>query len=485
MNRLLPLILTLILLSGTLSASDKYPFKTKTPIKYLVVIFQENRPFDHYFGTYPKAANFFGDPCFKARRNTPSVNGLTTTLTTLNQNLVQPFRISRNQAFASGSDPRHRYTSLQAACNSGLMDKFVEVTGVGCTPPTIVMGHFDGNTVTALWNYAQYFAMSDNFRTTNIGGSTAGALNLISGQTHGAIPAFIPDIVAEGTLINDTDPTFDQCSAQPTVEMTGFNIGNLLNAKGITWGWFQGGFANCSASHIGPSGLPVTDYIPHHNPFQYYQSTSNPQHLPPSSIQAIGKNDQANHIYDISDFWAAVKEEHIPAVSLLKAPAYQDGHAGYSDPLFEQEFLVTTINKLQKLSQWKDMAIIIAYDDSGGWYDHECPVLINHSQLPEDVFGGPGNCGLNPPLGGYQGRPAFGQRVPCVVISPWAKENYVDHLMIDQTSILRFIEDNWNLGRIGNFSFDQYANKLDTLFNFKKRHKRHLFLCPETGRIIH
>lgn len=457
--------------------------ETKTPIKHLVVIFQENRPFDHYFGTYPHAHNDPGEPKFTPRKKTPSVNGLSTPLLTLNQNLAQPFRLPHSQG-NNPNDPRHTYTVQQQAFNSGLMDKFVQTSGSNCTPHEIVMGYYDGNTVTALWNYAQWFAMSDNFHGTNIGESTVGAINLISGQSHGTFPNNIPGFVVQGTLINDLDPQFDRCSEGQTVELIGVNVGNLLNAKGITWGWFQGGFADCSAAHIGPKGVPVKDYIPHHNPFQYYRSTANPQHLPPSSPTSVGLTDQANHIYDLSDFWAAAKAGNVPAVSFLKAPAYQDGHGGHSSPLLEQEFVVKTINRLQKLPQWKDMAVIIAYDDPGGWYDHEMPPIINQSQIPDDALVAPGSAGSNPPLGGYEGRPAYGARLPFLLLSPWAKENYVDHILIDQTSILRFIEDNWHLGRIGDSSFDAFAGSLDNFFDFSKRRKRKMVLNPHNGEIV-
>src|SRR5262249_48812472 len=152
---------------------------------------------------------------------------------------------------------------------------------------------------------------------------------------------------------------------------------DLLNARGITWGFFQGGFkptavnngkAVCGASHTGSDGNPKGDYIPHHQPFQYYTSTANPHHLPPTSVDMIGKADQANHQYDMSDFVAAIGAGNLPAVSFLKAPGYQDGHAGYSDPLAEQTFVVNTINALMALPQWSQTVIIIAYDDSDGWY---------------------------------------------------------------------------------------------------------------------
>jgi Phosphoesterase family len=141
------------------------------------------------------------------------------------------------------------------------------------------------------------------------------------------------------------------------------------------------------------------DYIPHHEPFQYFPSTANPQHLAPTSISKIGRTDQANHQYDLADFWAGADTGNLPAVSFLKAAAYQDGHAGYSDPLDEQHFLVQTINRLEKLPNWKSTAVVIAYDDSDGWYDHQMGPIVSHSSDPaNDALAGAGRAALRLPV---------------------------------------------------------------------------------------
>lgn len=453
--------------------------KTKTPIKYLVIIIPENRSFDHLFGTYPHALNPAHEPMFCPKENTPVINGLSRPIIQHNTNLHPPFRLDRSQA--STIEPAHHYTQLQEEAHGGLLDRFVQVNSGDITP----MGYFDGNTVTALWNYAQRFAMSDNCFSTTMTPSSPGHINLISGQTHGANP---PNLtlpggeiaVVEGTLIGDPDPAFDICSIQPTVELTGLNIGDLLNRKNITWGYFQGGFRDCAKSHIGSKGVPVIDYIAHHEPFQYYRSTSNPNHLPPSSVEKIGHNDRANHQYDIIDFWAAVKANNIPAVSFIKPPAYQDGHPKYSNQLLFQEFLVTMMNELQCIKEWEQMAVIIVWDDSGGFYDHVMPPIINQSHTPADALLGPGDAG-NPPPGAYQGRIAYGMRVPLLVLSVFAKSNYVEHSVLDQTSVLRFIEDNWFLGRIGDQSFDLVAASLNNIFDFENPRRSTLILNPITG----
>ena len=473
--------------------------RTSTPVQHLVVIFDENVSFDHYFATYPKAANPAGEPRFAAAPDTPSVNGLNASLLAPNNpNSTQPFRLGRAQAQTCDQD--HGYTSEQKAFDAGLMDKFPETVGrgsAGCADygkgAGLVMGYYDGNTVTALWNYAQHFAMSDNSYNTTFGPSSPGAINLVSGQTHWFTNDKTKAVTENNTMIGDPQPGYDTCSTRDTtvaMPQNKGNVGDLLTAKGVTWGWFQGGFADCTSKHKNVAGVQSTDYIAHHEPFQYYASTANPKHLPPSSVAMIGKTDQANHQYDLTNFWQAVDAGTMPAVSFLKPPAYQDGHAGYSDPLDEQRFLVDTLNRLQKSKDWKSTAVVIAYDDSDGWYDHQMSPIVNQSLDPaHDALTGT-SCGSNPAQvsGGYADRCGYGPRLPLLVISPFAKTNYVDHAVTDQTSILRFVEDNWGLGRIGDFSYDTKAGSLLGMFDFghgehEHGHARTLFLDPTTGQV--
>ena len=476
---------------------------TATPIKHLVVIFQENESFDHYFGTYPNAQNLAGEPPFFASPDTPSVNGLTVTngLLNHNPNLSNPIRLARSQA--ATCDQNHDYMPEQQAFDSGLMDKFVQFTGVGNTAsspcpdygygPNLVMGYYDGNTVTALWNYAQHYAMSDNSFGTTFGPSTVGAVNLVSGQTYGATPNVSGDTI-DGTIIGDPDPTGDKCSGSTTVTLgsSGKNIGDLLNAKGITWGFFEGGFdltitnpdgsTGCNRTHTSlVTAIKKDDYIPHHEPFQYYTSTANPSHTRPSSVAAIGTTDGANHQYDIHDFFDALARGNFPAVSILKAPGYQDGHPGYSDPLDEQTFIVNVLNTLQKSPAWNSTAVIISWDDSDGWYDHQMGPIESQSNTTEDALTGTDSCGTAG-AAAYEGRCGHGPRLPLLVISHFAKGNFVDHSVTDQSSIIRFIEYNWSLGSIGNQSFDAIAGSLQNMFDFSNgRGDDRLCLDPNTG----
>lgn len=513
---------------------------TATPIKHVVVIFGENVSFDHYFGTYPHALNSPGEPAFHARPATPSVNGLTPTLLEHNPNFLNvkvnkgdaanPFRLSRAQAATADED--HDYTSEQRAFHAGLMDSFPRYTGTLGSPKVkmrpesesvesfkeyayqtkgLVMGYFDGNTVTAMWNYAQRYAMNDNSYGSTFGPSTPGAIELISGQTNGVTDkANAGNTVIEGgngtyTEIGDGDPLGDVCSTPSgaLLRFDGNNIGKMLSKKNVSWGWFEGGFDITKKNPNGTTGclrstyskivrVSHPDYSPHHQPFQYYKETANLMHVRPSSVQTIGhEGDAANHQYDTYDFFAAVKAGNYPAVSFLKAPSYQDGHAGYSDPLDEQTFVVQVINFLQKQPDWKSTAVILAYDDSDGWYDHQIGPIVNQSTTKADALTGPGQCGdgstalPGPHTAHAQGRCGYGPRLPLLVVSPFAKRNYVDHTLTDQTSVLRFIEDNWLGGeRVGGGSFDAIAGPMTGMFDFNHPDAKQYILNDSSGLVV-
>lgn len=504
-------------------------------IRHVVILFQENVSFDHYFGTYPYALNPPGEPAFHAAGGTANIDGYTPALLQQNPNnqnakngrgRSNPFRLDRTQA--ATADQSHDYGAEQQAFDGGRMDLFPASVGhpdgprvPGSHPGVlstsgITMGYFDGNTVTAYWNYAQHYAMSDRQFEDTFGPSTPGAVNLVSGQTNGVVndQNAQGDIVSDGhggySLIADPDPVYDTCSdtAEALVHMTGRNIGDMLSAAGVSWGFFQGGFDLAAVNSNGSTGCRrnstsawtharVRDYSPHHEPFQYYQSTANPRHMRPASPQVVGSNGDggANHQYDTNDFFAAVRAGNFPTVSYLKAPAYEDGHAGYSSPLDEQQWIVKVVNFLEKQPEWDHTAVIIAYDDSDGWYDHRMGAIANGSSSPEDALNGAGKCGdgskalagVNPADAHAQGRCGPGPRLPLLVISPWARKNYVDHVVTEQTSILRLVEDLYLKGqRVGQGSFDARAGSLLGLFDFSEGRPQNIapvILDPDTGEI--
>jgi phospholipase C len=105
-------------------------------------------------------------------------------------------------------------------------------------------------------------------------------------------------------------------------------------------------------------------------------------------VNEIGQNGPANHQYDINDWYAAIDAGKLPSVSFLKAPSYQDAHPGNSNPLDEQWFIVHVVNYLQQHNAWANTAVVLAYDDSDGWYDHVVPPIVNGSGTPSDTLNG-------------------------------------------------------------------------------------------------
>jgi len=613
--------------------SHKGGTATATPIKHVVVIFQENESFDHYFGTYPKAANTDGRR-FHAAKGTPAVDGLlpatshslpprlrhSTNLLTQNPNEDQPQRLDSSPTGLSGSaggqltcDEDHNYSDEQQAFDGGKMDHFVQSTGTdaGTKSPfgttcqaSQVMDYFDGNTVTAMWNYAQHYSLEDDSFGVTFGPSAPGAINVASGDT-GNIDAghlannpsvststspdgdLTPDGKGGYSLTNDAQPYWDDCSTRDAVAFNGSNIGDVLNHAGLSWGWFEGGFrptttfaaASAATGHSGQStamfipdefsgnftgkNVPANasnqalcdavnpvgvalggtgqwgykdDYIPHHEPFEFYASTANPHHLTVpanaagqdtlAGLKEIGRDTQSyvndvpqfntpNHQYDTADFDQLVAAIHrgrlpasaLPTVSFLKAPGYEDGHPGYSDPADEQAFVTREIDSLMRTPDWQSTVVIVNWDDSDGWYDHVYSGVSNPSLSPADNLtntntntigtGQPtsGQCGPSPqtqaPLAGEQGRCGFGPRLPMLVISPYARVNHVDNDLTDQASIINFIEYNWHLPGIPG-SADHVLSRLDRseglkfdlagMFDFKHPQAKTLILNPSTGQ---
>ena len=338
------------------------------------------------------------------------------------------------------------------AFDSGLMDLFRASVGVGessfCLDQYsygmgsgINEGYYDGNTVTALWNYAQNFALNENFYETNFGPSTPGVLNLVcrtilSGDMSALPrPRLTNPVGLTGMVTGDLDPTGDVCAGSPTIQMGGQNIGDLLRAEGLSFASFMGGFDLTVTNANGTKGCkrssPATaandttnfppqpgdmnftaDYIPHHAFFQYWAAPQIRLHTRPTSAQRVRQFDDRSRDdrrrqpqYDTNDFFAALNANNLPAVSFIKAPANMDGHAGYSDPLLEQQWLVNIINAIQQSNFWSSTAIVITWDDSDGWYDHQMGPIMNSRRGRNRSFGstsdrqngdqrnGPGKCG--------------------------------------------------------------------------------------------
>ncbi len=335
------------------------------------------------------------------------------------------------------------------------------------------MGYYDGNTVTALWNYAQHYAMADHLFATDYSSSAGGLIDLIAGTTQGVRPRVLPGVSFKDLLLENNPPQFDDASrGKFKVWVDRTNIGQLLSKHDVSWGFFAGGFTPSGYSQSGTAlfdkrslnsqGSLVGDYEPTSDPFQYFKGTANPHHLAPDSLDRIGLSGRANHQYDLRLLWKALAAGKLPAVSFVSPVVGQNGHVGRSSPRDEQKFIVATVNRLMRSSVWPSTAIMLVWSNSNGWYDHVTP-----PKAPKGMDG-----------------TGYGPRLPFVVISPWARSNFVEHSMLDQSSVLRFIEYNWGLSYLGKQTPDRYAHSLRGMFDFhSQRVQKPLLLDPNTGLV--
>jgi phospholipase C len=173
----------------------------------------------------------------------------------------------------------------------------------------------------------------------------------------------------------------------------------------------------------------------------------------------------------------------MPQVSFLKPPAAENGHAGNSDPLDEQKFLTEQINTIENSQYWNNTAIFIAYDDSDGWYDHQVGPTLFPSKTAADKLTGTGLCQFTNESSKveHDGRCGLGPRLPFMLISPYAKSNYVDNTLTEQSSIIKFVEQNWSLGSIGAGSEDVDSGSVDNMFEFGNAQRAPKVILNETS----
>jgi len=255
---------------------------------------------------------------------------------------------------------------------------------------------------------------------------------------------------------------------------------------------------NIGRATVSPNtGSIQIDYTQHHIWFQYFAATANPNHTRPASTTEIGHDGPANHAYDLNDMVALLKAgTSLPSVSFVKMAGFQDEHPGNSNALDAQAGIVNLVNLIQESADWSSTAVIIAYDDSDGWYDHAVIQPTTRASFStSDQYNGPNLCGIQGAAGTSQpigvnglpvnGRCGPGMRQPFVVISPWAKKNFIDHTFITQASIPQFIEDNWLGGkRLGSGSYDAQTGSIMTMFNFGQIFGTKLILDPTMGTVV-
>jgi phospholipase C len=442
-------------------------------IDHIVVIFQENRSFDHYFGAYrpPGGATVAGllapegnvDPRFTGQQKNAA--GAPYAYLPLPYNVPgfanavlenKPFHLSPYIPANANVlwDPMHHFFRMFAQINNGQMDRFVALALGGkhvfsdtetpnnpvqamlanSTPSGAVLGFYTRDDLPGYHHLADEYVLFDNFFQAMSGGSTGNALYLVAARSAqsskvppakvGSLdpPVFDRPYDKSGILINDVAPvngptetfmgSIDLCP--PPEEQTYPNIGDRLDAASLSWAWYNEAWnqvkpwATKTAFGAGDGSVVVDTpefYLPHHNPFQYFPSWF--------------RNVEAGHMRDSSDFLEDLKSARLPSVAFIKATGARDEHPADSAPRWGEEWVLDLLRALGDSRLWEKTAVLVTYDEGGGFWDHVAPPR-------PDAYG----CGT---------------RVPALLVSPWARSGYIDHGVADTTSVLALIRARFGL----------------------------------------
>jgi len=419
-------------------------------IDTFVVIYLENRSFDHLFGAFPGANGLAnaGAAAIQTDENDKPYETLPPVLD-LRPKPPAPYAAITDK-LPNGPFPMHKYYKpseklgslihayyqQQEQINGGKMDKFALVSDA----KGYAMANFDGSELT-LWDYAKRYALADNFFHAAFGGSFLNHFWLVCACTPvypNAPEKIVAKLDAKGKMIKDgyvspdgfgintMEPAggpynshLDKARLLPAQDMP--NIGDRLTDKGIAWAWYSGGWNEAEA---GTEKEGTFSY--HHQPFAFFKRFQK------------GSPDRARHLKDLDDFQAAIEKGTLPAVAYYKPRRGINQHPSGSDIVSSDRHTGEILQKLEKSPQWSRMAVIVTYDENGGFWDHVAPPVRDRW--------GPGT------------------RVPAIIISPFAKRGYVDHTPYDTTSILKLIEARFGLAPLTDA--DAKANSLLAVFQF-------------------
>ena len=464
-------------------------------IKYVFVLFQENRSFDFYFGTYPGADGLYAGP--NGAYAAAQVAGFTQTIVNTDGTVgtVTPFRIPAAMVDAAGKTVPLYPADIASVNHShrGIARKqFGE----------LVMAHVDCDTAPFLWRYADRFTLFDHFMDTIVGPSTPNAIAMISGQGGETQWMLHPDEAANGgqgkaamvpmisdpapywgspldsqdrlkqpqavkptrgisknltfaslplsfmgseikkTTAADYDPAFDLPDVREDIEKI---AGHGVSA--VNWGWYQQGYdherndAAGKASHEG--------YVAHHNGPQYFGYVAN--------------NPLATtHLHGLSEFFADMAARRLPSSGVFYvrggygnidgwkpqdpnpklARVYNgnDDHPGYSDTQISEALVAEEVNAIVDSPYWSQSAIIITYDESDGLYDHARPRIRSHDAAGLPLEQGP--------------------RIPAIVISPYAVAHGVSHVPSEHSSIIKFVDELFGLVPLADLPDEERARRI-------------------------
>jgi phospholipase C len=417
-------------------------------IERILVIYLENRSFDHLYGMFP-GANGLANAAQAAAQTGLDGKPLATLppvifngpdAPRLDQRFPQdlpnrPFDIDKYVPLAEKTgDLTHRFYQHRQQINGGRNDRFAAVSDAGA----LAMGYYDGSR-TELWRWAQRFTLADNFFQAAFGGSFLNHMWLVCACTprwpdapaemraevkNGWIlkdGAYTPDGYAVNTAYSRIAPR--PANANPMRLLPPLNnatIGDRLSAKGVSWAWYAGGWNDAAA------GRPHALFQFHHQPFAYFAKYGE------------GTAGRAAYLKDEAEMLAAIDAGTLPQVAFWKPLGPENEHPGYADIPSGDRKVTEVLRKIEASALWPTIAVIVTYDEYGGFWDHVAP--------PKGDRWGPAT------------------RIPAIVISPFAKPDFVDHTVYDTTSILKFIEVRFGLRPLG--PRDATANDLTNAFRF-------------------
>jgi phospholipase C len=356
---------------------------TNSPVKHLIVVVFQNRSFDHLFGKYT--------PPTGQTVNVANSGSLGWTQTNASGASVSPTLLPD----PNSPDLVHNHAAYLDSYNNGSMDGFAKAEGDQS------MGFFDSTTmgVSTFYNYASQFALADNYFS--------------SAMTSAPAQMFYAVSATDNEVFFSTQPVYGPCNQADSAATpnTSPNVGDQMIQKNIGWTWFHEAYGQCG------------NYVPQQNPFQYFTSTQN-----------------SDHIQDLTVFYSQLQTGKTPSVSFIQMAPTHSGHPGSSSITSAANWLDQFVKQVQAAASWNDTAIIVVWDEGGGWYDHVPPPQLDSQGL--------------------------GIRVPMMVISPLAKKGIVYHNLADHTSILKFIQWNWGMTSLNSRNSNSQIDDLRGMFTF-------------------
>ncbi len=416
--------------------------KNLNNIEHIVVIYLENRSFDSLFGLFPKANGLTNannylpqvDEYGRIYKTLPPVGNDARFPTDLAN---EPFNIGNYIGLDSKHpDLTHRFFIHQMQINGGKNDRFAQLSSAGA----LTMGHYDLSG-TALWQYAKEFTLADNFFQAVYGGSFLNHQWLICACTpeFKDAPAEIkqwkydsitnrplkdPTVTNDGYVVGTIQPYYSPFDIEhadnrlpPQYQPT---IGDRLSEKGISWTWYAGGWDDAVAERKSDDNFQY-----HHQPFVYYAN-----YAPETTARR-------EHLKDKNQLFSDLKGD-FPKVAFFKPVGSKNQHPGYATILDADNEVKEIVEAIRNSSSWSKTAIIITYDEYGGFWDHVTPPQMD--------------------------RWGAGTRIPAIIVSPFAKKGYIDHMQYDTTSILKLIENRFDLKPLS--TRDEKANGLEGAFEF-------------------